>query len=171
MSDIFELVREQVPILEIAQHLLKSGKKLDIFFYPNEKEPSIKIYPESDSFFDFGRCVGGDCIRLWSHICQVSDMEAAKAISAEFGLGLNASDKITVGEVKRRQRAKLDAEQARKQAWKRWRNKVDYLKSREKLYTDLLASPHVMPMSELWVWCKNDLQIIRYRLDVLCGID
>ncbi len=169
--DIFERIREQVPILEIAQHLLKPGKNPNLFFYPNEKEPSIKIYPETNSFFDFGRHSGGDCIRLWSHICQVSDMEAAKAIASICGIDLGTSDKITAAEIKHRQKAKLDTDRAQNQTWRRWRQEVDSLKAREQFYENLLDSPHVSPFSWPWVWCKNDLQKVRYRLDILCGIE
>lgn len=67
----FEEIRKKIPIVEVARHLLKPGQKPNIFYYPGEKTASIKVYPETGSFFDFGRCVGGDCIRLWSLVFQV----------------------------------------------------------------------------------------------------
>ena len=167
----FEEIRQDVPILEVARYLLKPGQKPNIFYYPSEKTASIKIYSETKSFFDFGRCVGGDCIQLWRHICQVNSWTAAQSMAAVWGLELKESDKTTAAEVRRHQQAKMEARQARKQGWKRWRNEVDLLQMREKFYADLLQSPHVKPLSEPWCWAINDLQKIRYRLDVLCGVE
>lgn len=167
----FEEIRRNVPILEIARHLLKPGQKPNIFYYPGEKTASIKVYPETGSFFDFGRCVGGDCIRLWSHICHVNSWMAAQSIAAVWGLNLEQAGKITAGEIKQYQQAKLEERQARKQVWRRWRNEVDYLKARERFYMNLLVLPHVKPLSDPWCCAVNDLQIVRYKLDGLCGIE
>lgn len=166
----FNLIRRRVPILDVARYLLKPGQKPNIFYYPGEKTASIKVYPETGSFFDFGRYVGGDCIRLWNHVCQVDAWTAAQSIAAVWGLNLEQAGKITAGEIKQYQQAKMEARQVRKQVWRRWRNEVDLLQMREKFYADLLQSPHVKPFSEPWCWAINDLQIVRYKLDVLCGI-
>lgn len=167
----FELIRQDVRILEIARHLLKPGRRPYLFYFPGEQEPSIKIYPESNSFYDFGRCVGGDCIRLWSHIQQINSWKAAQEIASIWELNLEQDRKITAAEVRRHQQAQLRSKQEKERAWKRWRREVDLLKIREKFYSDLLNSPHIKPFSEPWCWAINDLRTIRYRLDVLCGIE
>lgn len=167
----FELIREEIPILDVANYLLKPGRRPHLFYYPDEQTPSIKIYPGTNSFFDFGRGIGGDCIRLWSHTQMVDSWTAAKAISSIWGLTFGTDSKVTVDDIKHWQQARFEAEEAKKQAWKRWRTEVDFLKSREKIYENLLESPHVKAFSEPWTWCINDLQKIRYRLDCLCDLD
>lgn len=58
----FELIRQQINIEAVANHLMKKQGKNYIF--PSEKSASVRIYPETQSFYDFGRCTGGDVIRL-----------------------------------------------------------------------------------------------------------
>lgn len=167
----FEKIREQVEIMEVAWNLLRPGKRPDVFFYPGEKTPSIKIYPRTGSFYDFGRGCGGDVVRLWSHINKCDDWTAAQETAACFGVDLDADDKITADDIKVRQRARLDAQKVKKQAAANWRKEVDWLKSREESYQGLLDSGHLKPFSEPWCWCKNGLQMVEYRLDLLCGIE
>ena len=47
-----------------------------MYIYPGEKTASIRIYAETQSFYDFGRCTGGDVIRLWSHVRDVDSWTA-----------------------------------------------------------------------------------------------
>lgn len=166
----FNSIRQQVPIINIAQYLLKPGRRPYLFYFPGEQEPSIKVYFNTQSFYDFGRCVGGDCIRLWSHICRVDAWTAAQEIATIWRLDLGP-DEITAAEVRRHQQAQLRSKQEKERAWKRWRREADLLKIREKFYTDLLNSPHIKPFSDPWCWAINDLQVIRHRLDFLCGIE
>ena len=63
----FELIRQQINIEAVANHLMKKQGKNYIF--PSEKSASVRIYPETQSFYDFGRCTGGDVIRL-SDLCE-----------------------------------------------------------------------------------------------------
>lgn len=51
-----------------------------MYIYPGEKTGSIKLYPESKSFYDFGRCMGGDCVRLWSHVRGCDSWQALRRI-------------------------------------------------------------------------------------------
>lgn len=70
----FELIRQQINIEAVANHLMKKQGKNYIF--PSEKSASVRIYPETQSFYDFGRCTGGDVIRLWSHVRDVDSWTA-----------------------------------------------------------------------------------------------
>ena len=60
----FELIRQQINIEAVANHLMKKQGKNYIF--PSEKSASVRIYPETQSFYDFGRCTGGDVMRVYS---------------------------------------------------------------------------------------------------------
>ena len=48
----FELIRQQINIEAVANHLMKKQGKNYIF--PSEKSASVRIYPETQSFYDFG---------------------------------------------------------------------------------------------------------------------
>lgn len=65
----FELIRQQINIETVADYLMQKQGRM--YIYPGEKTASIRIYPETRSFYDFGRCTGGDVIRLWSHVRDV----------------------------------------------------------------------------------------------------
>ena len=67
MKENFEIIKVQVCIESVAKYLL--GQPVHgLYRFPGERTPSIKLYPKTQSFYDFGRNTGGDCIRLWSHI-------------------------------------------------------------------------------------------------------
>mgnify|MGYP002679359032 CR=1 FL=1 len=144
----------------------KQGKN---YIFPNEKTASIKTYPASNSFFDFGRSVGGDPIKLWSHVKGCDAWTALKEIRSTFGLNTpdrkNSRDLIRQQELARQQQKA--AEKAAKRAWVR---QVDQLKAQCKLYQAILDSPHCEPLS--WQWCvaKNALTAASGRLDLLCNV-
>lgn len=167
----FEIIRQQVPVLEIARYLLEPGRKPYLFYWPGEQEPSIKVYLESNSFFDFGRGIGGDAVKLWTHVSGCDAWTAAQAIASIWEIELEQAGKITAEEIKCRQRANLRSKRGKERAWRRWRREVDYLKSREQFYNDVLASPHLRPLSDPWCICIDGLQKVRYRLDCLCEIE
>lgn len=63
MKADFELVKQKIRIEDIANYLLDEPI-LGMYRFPQERTASIKIYPQTQSFFDFGRGCGGDAIRL-----------------------------------------------------------------------------------------------------------
>lgn len=82
----FELIRQQINIEAVANHLMKKQGKNYIF--PSEKSASVRIYPETQSFYDFGRCTGGDVIRLWSHVRDVDSWTALCQIREQKARGI-----------------------------------------------------------------------------------
>ena len=99
-----------------------------MFKHPDEKTASLRIYPQTQSFFDFGRGIGGDSIRLWSHIKGCDNWSAMNEIAALYGISaaLNETDKENiVAKIKRQEKAQKEREQAEKRKWidsKRRRN-------------------------------------------------
>lgn len=140
-----------------------------MYIYPGERTASIKIYPESNSFFDFGRCAGGDCVRLWSHVRGCDSWTALKEIRSTFGL--SAPDKQHSWDLIRQQEEVRQRQlEAKKQEKKRWRREVDTLKSECQLYQAILDSEHCKPLSWLWCVCQNRLTTVNIQLDLLCGV-
>ena len=144
----------------------KQGKN---YIYPSERTASIKIYPESNSFYDFGRATGGDCVRLWSHVRGCDSWTALKEIRSTFGL--SAPDRKNSRDLIRQQeQARQKQQQAEKEAKRRWRLQVEALQRECELYQCILESGHCEPLSWLWCICQNRLTSASGKADLLCGI-
>ena len=167
MKHDFEEVKQQINIEKIAGYLLEKDGRL--YKFPGERTGSIKLYPESNSFFDFGRSVGGDSVKLWSHVRECNSWTALQEIRKMFGLDTpdraNSREAIKAAEQARRQQV-----EAKKQEKKRWRMEVDQLKKECELYQGILESGHCEPLSWLWCTCKNRMTTVEGKLDLLCKI-
>lgn len=173
MKEDFEHIKNQIQIQDIANHLLGDSTQ-GMHRYPGEKTPSIKIYTETQSFYDFGRGVGGDCIKLWSHIRNCNSWTALQEISALYGISAvsNETDrKNIIAKIERQEEAQERRRQAEKRKQKQWVMQVDRLHEELELYDNLLNSPHIPPLSWVWTWCMNGKQMAEYKLDCLCGVE
>ena len=172
MKKNFEIIKAQVCIESVAKYLL--GQPVHgLYRFPGERTPSIKIYKETGSFFDFGRAKGGDAVALWAHVCNCDNWTALRELSAVFGIStaLNETDKEDiVAKIKRQEKAQKEREQAEKRKRKQWVMQVDRLHEELELYDNLLNSPHIPPLSWVWTWCMNGKQLAEYKLDYLCGV-
>ena len=89
----------------------KQGKN---YIFPSEKNASIRLYQNTQSFYDFGRATGGDVIRLWSHIKDCDSWTALCQIRETFGL--NAPDRKNSRElIAQQQEARKRQQEAKKQ--------------------------------------------------------
>ena len=172
MTEDFKIFRKQVHIQDVATYLL--GKPCrGMYRFPGERTPSIKVYPETNSFYDFGRGIGGDCVRLWSHVKGCDNWTALQEVAAVFGvsMALNETDRKKITErIRRQEQAQREREQAEKRKRKQWIAQVDRLHEELELYDNLLNTPHIPPLSWVWTWCMNGKQLAEYELDCLCGI-
>ena len=170
MRENFEELKAVIHIEDVASCLLGESIK-GMYRYPGERTSSIRIYSETQSFYDFGRGIGGDAIRLWSHVRQVDNWTALNEIRTLYGIS-DSPDKENIRQKIRQQ--ELDRQAAKKAEEKRkeqWRNKVNLLKAELTIYENLLASEHIPPLSWVWCYCKNQKQLAEYQLDVLCGVE
>lgn len=163
----FELIRQQINIEAVANHLMKKQGKNYIF--PSEKSASVRIYPETQSFYDFGRAIGGDEIRLWSHVRDVDSWTALRQIRETFGLN-TPNRKNSRDLIRQQEQARQKQQQAEKDAKRRWRLQVEALQRECEFYQDILDSGHCEPLSWLWCICRNRLTTAEGQLDLLCGI-
>lgn len=163
----FEKIRQQISIETIAGYLLQKQGKM--YIYPGERTGSIKVYPNSNTFYDFGRAVGGDCVKLWSHVRNCDSWTALKEIRKIFGL--NAPDRANSRDLIRQQeQARKQQFEAEKEAKCRWVRQIDELKAECSLYQTIVDSGHFEPFS--WTWCiaMNGLTNASGKADMLCGI-
>ena len=151
----------------MANYLLE--KQGHSYKFPGERTASIRIYPATQSFCDFGRGVGGDAIRLWSHVKGCDSWRSLQEIKTTFGLSvpdrINSRDAIRTAEQIRKQQVK-----AEKEAKRQWVRQVDRLKAEVDLLSGILSSGHCEPLSWLWCTCKNRLTTANIQLDLLCGV-
>lgn len=169
----FEAVRLQVDILDLACKMLKRGKGF-MFYYPGEKTPSIRVHPETQSFYDFGRAKGGDCFTLYSHINGCNNWQALQAICALYGLETpdKGKDRQQLAEaIKQQQRERQRVAEEKEQQRLAWLEAVERLKDEECLLQSVLSGHVFVPLTDDWCWCVNRLTTVSGQLDLLCGID
>lgn len=172
MKENFEKIKEQVRIEDLAQYLLGCPVH-GMYRYPGERTPSIKMYPATNSFYDFGRGAGGDCVRLWSHVKGCDSWTALREIASVFGVStvLNEIDrKNIVAKIKAQETAKRAQEQAKRRKRKQWLKEVERLQEWRQLCQNLLDSGHLPPFCDVRSWCYSEIQMADYQLDILCKI-
>lgn len=163
----FKAVAQQVSVESVASYLLE--KQGHLYRFPGERTASIRIYPATQSFYDFGRGCGGDVIRLWAHIRGVDSWTALKQIRECFGL--NTPDKAhSRAMIEQQEKARRRQQEAKKQKQERWIRQVDKLKAEAELLSGILSSGHCKPLSWLWCVCQNRLTTVNIQLDLLCNV-
>lgn len=173
MEEYFKNVKAEVNINDVATRLLGEPIR-GMHKYPGEKTASLKIYPETRSFYDFGRGVGGDVIRLWSHIKGCDNWAALREICALYGIStdLNTADGKSIAErIRRQERAQKEREQAKKHKQRQWVKEVERLQEWRKLCQNLLDSGHLPPFCDVRSWCYSEIQIADHKLDILCEVE
>lgn len=140
-----------------------------MYIYPGERTASIRIYPATQSFYDFGRSTGGDLIRLWSHIKDCDSWTALCQIRETFELNM-PNRKQSRAMIAQQEQDRKAAEEAKKREKCRWVRQVDQLKAECELVSGILSSGHCEPLSWSWCLCKNRLTIAQGMLDLLCEI-
>lgn len=167
MKEDFEDVKHQVRIEDLAVYLLGQPIRR-MYRYPGERTASIKLYLSSQTFFDFGRAVGGDCIRLWAHIRHVDNWTALQSIKDLYGLE-NVQDGGNIrGRIRKQEKAQESARKAETERKAAWRNEVDFWKVIFETCEDIIKRSEVF--SDGWIYCVNQRQLASYRLDILCGL-
>lgn len=92
---VFEAAR-QADCIRAAErlglHMKRSGSKCYTrCLFHAEKTPSMCLYPGTGGFYCFGCNESGDAIKLYSQALNLTSLEAAKQICADFGLHYDGS--------------------------------------------------------------------------------
>lgn len=168
MKKDFEKVKAEVHIEDISNHLLGEPVK-GMYRFPGERTASIKIYPKTESFFDFGRGIGGDAVRLWTHVRQVDSWVALNEIKALYGIS-DAPDKENIWQkIRQQKQANKAAKKAEKRHKAEWRRQVDTCKKR--IGALGIIQRRSEPFSDAWCLAVNQKQMEEHRLNELCGIE
>ncbi len=167
MKEDFEEIRMQICIEDVARRLLGEPVR-GMFRFPGERTPSIKIYPETGSFYDFGRGTGGDAVKLWVHVRCCDSWTALKEIRALYGIEDTPDRENIRSRIKQQERKQEAAEQKKKEQQLEWQNEVDFWKKVSSDFGHLIQK--LEPFSDGWCLSINKKQIAEYRLGLLCGI-
>jgi flavodoxin len=92
-SSVFSAVREQLNIKDIAKYYgleVNRGGFISCLFHA-EKTPSMKVY--NDHFHCFGCGKHGDVTDLTAQIFNLSPLDAAKKLAADFGVWYDGKDR------------------------------------------------------------------------------
>jgi len=166
--NIFEKIKAKVRAEDVADHLL--GKPIrGMYRYPGERTASIKIYPKTRSFFDFGRACGGDVFELWMHVRHCDLAEALRSIKDLYHIldAESVPDWLWIEQQKKARAIKRQEQERKKQLW---RAEVERLHEQIRVCENLLGSEHIPPLSDVWCFCIEQKQLAEHKLDVFCGI-
>lgn len=166
MHEDFQAVKQAVSIETVANDLLKHDRG-NMYFHPKERTASIKIYPETQTFTDFGRCMSGDCIKLYAYVKDVSQYVAMKELQQLYGV--DSPDKADMAQIKReraererqRQRELLEVDQRRLECIA----KIEELRRVRELLNNGLENHIFPPLSEDQATLVAELQQVEYELD------
>ena len=81
-----EAIKEGVNIIDLLQtegFTVKNGFARS-FINANDHTPSLKVYPNSNSWFDFSTGQGGDVIRLYELLHGVDFVTACKELQSNY---------------------------------------------------------------------------------------
>ena len=85
---MIEEIKTFVNIQDLASRLgfevTRSGFIYSI--YKNEQTPSLKLYPKTNSYFDFATSQGGDVIKFFADACNHDTKTAVKELAKMYGL-------------------------------------------------------------------------------------
>lgn len=176
MKEDFELIRQQISVADVAGFLLGTPSKNGMYCFPGERTASIKIYPQTETFCDFGRPYVGkaDIFGLWQHITRCSTVwEARNGIIAAFGLEDNRTS-----ENREAVRTKIKAQEKQRQfersvqkQIKRHRNMaIAQRQAQLETIERLLQSEHIDPFCDFRQVLYMRQATLNMELDVLCDI-
>lgn len=84
--DLYQKVKEGVGVWQVAEYFgfPPNAKGLCVCPFHQDKNPSLKLYPNGKGFYCFACGTGGDQIKLAALYLGVSNTEAAEQLAAAF---------------------------------------------------------------------------------------
>lgn len=168
-------VNDMLRMPEVARFLRFEPNRAGFIKSPfkSEKTASCKLYDGlGKGFCDFSTGTSGDCIKFVSMTQGVDNWTAAKMMVEAFGLPMDMKNthltKRKVQEIKQ----KREADQKRKAVdQKKWVAEMDNLKATISICENLLVSPRVEPLSDIWCMAVNQRNKTIIRANELVGVE
>lgn len=171
MKSDFEALKNRVSIFQVTTDFYMKPDNKGFVKSPSTKDRtlSLKIYPSTNSFYDFAAGTGGDVVRFVSYVKGVDNWQAVQMIRDRYGLGPRSQDDD------RRRQIRLQAEKERliKERNQEFHDSlfglISDLKSQTEKYTVMLQNPQIRPLDSLWCYLMREIQAAEYKLDILCA--
>lgn len=89
-TDLARQVKDQLSIAEVVKHYGYAPNRAGFLLCPMHREdtPSLKIYPESNSYYCFGCGCGGDVISFVMQLFHLDFKGAVSRLAEDFRLNL-----------------------------------------------------------------------------------
>lgn len=141
-------------------------------FHP-EKTASCKLYDKPGAgFYDFSTGTSGDCIKFVSLIQNVDNWEAAKMMVEAFSLSIDMKNTNLTRQKVQELKKHREADRKRKAVdQKKWIAEMDSLKTVIATCEELLKSPHIQPMSDLWCSAVEQRNKAIVRANEMVGVE
>ena len=167
MGQLFEEVNACLSMRQVAEHYGYKPNKANMIHSPfnaNDKNPSCKLYDKT--FYDFSTGQGGDLIRFVSLLLQVDNWQATQELINAFDLPFSSATYTeNREEIKRRIERQRQAQEQEKRFKRAVLDRIEKEKSKEHLYSSMKEK--YKPFSPIWCMSVNQLEMTRYRLDML----
>ena len=156
--ELFRKVKESVSMQAVAEHygLQVNKKGLCLCPFHQDKNASLKIYPNGKGFYCFTCGTGGDQIKFAALYQDVRNEEAAKELAVAFQIPI--SEPVTY-------REKREAERKRKR-----RQEVSIFRKRAKMYVRMywiLLCEAIREKNEHFTEALQNITFIEYLLENL----
>lgn len=138
-----------------------------------EKTASCKLYPEPGrGFYDFSSGTGGDCIRFVSLTQGVDSWTACKLMAEAFNLPISLENSSLTRQKVRELKQQRENDQRRRNLKKQKSvNEMDSLKSTIRTCENLLISPHIEPLSDIWCAAVEQRNKAIVKANELVGLE
>lgn len=175
MSEIFELINESLNSQDVAEHfgfVVNANGFCKSPLNKSEKTPSCKIYPGNRGFYDFSAATGGDTLKFASIALGVDSWQAAKYLIEAFHLPIDTKNSALTKQKVQELKRQREADQKRKVVnKKKWIAEMDSLKATISICENLLVSPRVEPLSDVWCMAVNQRNKAIVKANELVGIE
>lgn len=141
--------------------------------FHDEKTASCKLYKEPGrGYYDFSAGEGGDCIRFVARTQGLNNWESCRLLVEAFNLPIDMKSTHLTRQNVQKLKQQREADQKRKAVGKKkWVAEMDNLKAIIATCEELLKSPHIQPMSDLWCSVVEQRNRAIVRADELAGIE
>lgn len=91
--NVIEEIKRRIDIIDLVFELGLEPTRQNFIFsiYKDEKSRSLKLYPETNSFFCFATGRGGDVIDFYKDYYKIDVKETVKELAAKAGLDVNSN--------------------------------------------------------------------------------
>lgn len=175
MSEIFELINESLNSQDVAEHfgfVVNANGFCKSPLNKSEKTPSCKIYPGNRGFYDFSAATGGDTLKFASIALGLDSWQAAQYLIEAFHLPIDTKNSALTRQKVQKLKQQREADQKRKNVGKKkWVAEMDNLKAIIQTCEDILLSPHIQPLTDLWCMAVERRNKAIIRANELVGIE